>query len=178
MQTVLISSLLRLSLSARERVILTSPQCCSKAISLPEGVTSLLSIVESANNFVLPSGPWSSEQVKDLQDAGEQLVPFFVSIPSANESQRPIGFVRHGVVSALIKDNEGRSALGQQSCWDVRSDGNIVWAIGFADWVNASINPVDTRTAEMDRLLRCWRAEGNFNDRLKGDLQSYVKRAL
>ena len=161
-------------MSTINKASLAQPQ-----ISLSSG-DSLLDIVAKVDNGVLPVGPWSSAKHSEHKAAArsgnaEHFIPFFLLRQHAlAKPQRPIGFLRPSVVSALVQDNKEREAANSAPCWDLQhgEDPSDVWAISFADWFTAKSDnkgdAVKLRTEQMDRLARKWRAAGAFNDTLGG----------
>lgn len=125
---------------------------------------------------------------ESVQDE-ELLIPFFVE----EADERPIGFLRPKVVEALQADNEhAQSKLKMQPCWKIlriadserdetrpsgrdienreASPQNGIWGVAFAEWLNEEGK--DARSEHMDRLCRSWKAQGLFNDELKGELNN------
>lgn len=144
-------------------------------LKLPSGYGSLLPLVHECNNLILPHGPWDNytERLHTIATRTadgtvvdeEPVVPFLISHAAG---EKPIGFVRHQVASALEDDHQKHLVSDAASPWEFRysNDPNkVLKAIAFADWVNEGGKY--TRTMHMERIVSDWKKHGAFTPILR-----------
>ncbi|PPQ63814.1 hypothetical protein CVT24_009809 [Panaeolus cyanescens] len=162
-----------------------------KPLSLPAGHHSLLPLVHSCNNLVLPSRSSLDQDNSDTNlptistrsptgesIATEQVVPFHLSHttdshitnPTLTISRGPVGFLRPQVASALEDDHQKHQLSGAASPWDLRyaksESQSILTSVAFADWVNDGGKY--TRTMHVERIVGDWKKHGHFKEILRG----------
>jgi len=94
----------------------------------------------------------------------EIVVPFLIS---HDTSERPVGYLRPQVVSALEDDHQKHLVSGSASPWDLRySKGSTKYlkTFAFAEWVNEGGK--FTRTMHMERIVLDWQRRMMFKELL------------
>jgi len=143
-----------------------------KPVSYPSGYKTLLSLVLRSTNLVLLRGPngghISASRDEHNSSVGEEKVsPFLLSHSWAGD--KPLGYVREGVLQAILKDHENR---GWNSPWNIKfvdegqAKPEVPSSIAFADWVNN--DGVERRTKELKRLIDSWKDSDTFTEILRG----------
>ncbi|KAF9565813.1 hypothetical protein CPC08DRAFT_704248 [Agrocybe pediades] len=143
-------------------------------LRLPRGHHSLLPLVNSCNNLVLPNEPWDNQSIHAIAtrtaEGGivdqETVVPFFIS---HHTQDKPVGFIRPEVALALEEDHQKHLIQGSASPWELRyskEHPKTLRAAAFAAWVNEGGKY--TRTMHMERLVYDWRKHNMFSVILKG----------
>jgi len=92
-------------------------------------------------------------------------VPFLIS---HDPWEKPVGYLRPQVVSALEEDHQKHIISGSSSPWDLRYSKdcpNCLKALAFADWVNEGGK--FTRTMHMERIVQDWQRREMFKEVLK-----------
>lgn len=142
-------------------------------LRLPPGHRGLLPLVHECNNLILPHCPWDTDRVHTIATRTadgsivdeEPVVPFLIT---HHADEKPIGFVRRQVASALEDDHQKHLVSDSASPWDFRySSGadRTLRAIAFADWVNEGGKY--TRTMHMERIVADWKRHGAFTPILR-----------
>lgn len=129
---------------------------------------SVLPLVRSAINLVLPPGPFDDPAITHRASCNEgsipleeeeHLLPMFLRSTSPST---PIGFLRPIVVQEILKNDH---ESGKRSIWNVlRRPDDSPWAICFAD----QVADVQARMHAIRGVLERWKTEGLFPDVLKG----------
>ena len=145
-----------------------------RPLQLPSGYQSLLPLVRSCSDLSLPHYPCQSETpyvIASYNPEGaildeEAVVPFLIS---HEPSEKPVGYLRTQVASALEDDHQKHLVSGSASPWDLRysknSTTNCLKALAFAEWVNEGGK--FTRTMHMERIVLDWRKRKMFKEVLK-----------
>lgn len=152
-------------------------------LRLPSGYHSLLPLICSSSNLVLPNGPWQGKnqhfvgsRAPDGSIVGEEIViPFFISRLTSPEHD-PVGFLRPEVTAALERDHRKYIETGAKSPWDIHYCHTKLESVSFAPWVNAGGKYL--RTMHMERLINEWKQEKVFTDILRGDDQTSFPRCV
>ncbi|KAF8817430.1 hypothetical protein BYT27DRAFT_7198959 [Phlegmacium glaucopus] len=140
-------------------------------LQLPSG--SLLPLVRSCSNLILPHNPWQSETPHIIASHNSEgaildeeiVVPFLISHHS---SERPVGYLRQQVASALEDDHQRHLVSGSASPWDLRyskDSTKCLKTLAFADWVNEGGK--FTRTMHVERIVLEWQKRKMFKELLK-----------
>jgi len=143
-------------------------------LKLPRGHESLLPLVHTCNNLVLPNEPWDSHSTHIIGTrtaegdvvGRETAIPFLIS---HNTREKPIGLIRPDVALALEEDHQKHLVQGSASPWELRyskEHPKALQAVAFAAWVNEGGKY--TRTMHMERLVYDWRKHNVFPIILKG----------
>lgn len=143
-------------------------------LKLPPSHRTLLPLIRSSNNLVLPPQPWASQahlSIGTRTPEGdviekETVVPFVLSHA---QRESPVGFIRPQVASALEEDHQKHLVSGSASPWDLKytkEHPKQLKSAAFAAWVNEGGKY--TRTMHMERLVYDWRKHGMFPEILKG----------
>lgn len=149
-------------------------------LKLPPGFTSLLPLILSSNNLVLPGDPsWPANERYSTGTVGsrtedravtltETVVPFFLSHNHASDGGQRLGYLRPAVVRALSEDHE---ELAARSPWDMQlSDAGNVASVSFTSRVNGEGQ--SSRTQHMERIVKGWKDRKMFADILGGEHSS------
>ncbi|KAF8906217.1 hypothetical protein CPB84DRAFT_1770253 [Gymnopilus junonius] len=142
-------------------------------LKLPPGHRTLLPLINSCNNLVLPPQPWVAQthlSIGTRTPEGdvvekENVLPFVLS-----HAQReiPLGFIRPQVAAALEEDHQKHLVSGSASPWDLKytkEHPKQLKSAAFAAWVNEGGK--FTRTMHMERLVYDWRKHNMFPEVLK-----------
>ncbi|KDR80652.1 hypothetical protein GALMADRAFT_241011 [Galerina marginata CBS 339.88] len=143
-------------------------------LRLPPGHRSLLPLVHSCNNLVLPHQPWHSQAplVMGTRNSDgevvdkEHIVPFVLS---HGHREGPVGFLRPQVASALEDDHQKHLVSGAASPWDLKytkDHPKSLKSVAFAAWINEGGKY--TRTMHIEHLVDEWRRRNMFPEVLKG----------
>ncbi|KAF9054504.1 hypothetical protein BJ165DRAFT_1439377 [Panaeolus papilionaceus] len=168
-----------------------------KPLSLPAGHHSLLPLVHSCNNLILPtsssltidaldsSSPQHQPTISTRSPTGEAIatetvVPFHLSHSNASlsplqdpniaASRGPVGLLRPQVASALEDDHQKHLVSGAASPWDLRytkTDGQSVLR-SVAFADWVNEGGKYTRTMHMERIVDDWKKHGQFKEILRG----------
>lgn len=147
----------------------------TRSLQLPSGHQSLLPLVRSYNNLILPHNPGRSEtphviaSVSHMSEGEiidqEIVVPFLIS---HDPFEKPVGYLRHQVVSAIEDDHQKHLVYGSASPWDLRYSNHptkCLKSLAFADWVNEGGK--FTRTMHMEKILLDWQSKKMFKEVLR-----------
>ena len=138
-----------------------------RPLQLPAGHQSLLPLVYSCNNLILPHNPYQSDTpciIASRNSEGatideETVVPFLIS---HDPSEKPVGYLRPQVVSALEDDHQKHLVSGSASPWDFRYSTKSLKSLAFAEWVNEGGK--FTRTMHMERIVLDWQKKKMFKE--------------
>lgn len=144
-----------------------------RPLRFPSGYQSILPLVHSCTNLILPHNPCQSETphiIASRNSEGaiideEMVVPFLIS---HDPSEKPVGYLRPQVVSALEDDHQKHLVSGSASPWDFRYSKNptkSLKSLAFAEWVNEGGK--FTRTMHMERIVLDWHKRKMFKELLK-----------
>lgn len=145
-------------------------------LKLPHGYRSLLPLVHECNNLVLPHVPCHTDKPHTIATRTadgsvmneEAVIPFLIS---HDQREKPIGFVRAQVASALEEDHQKHLVSDAVSPWDLKysnEQNKVLKAVAFADWVNEGGKY--TRTMHMERLVSEWKKQNIFKEILRGEI--------
>lgn len=144
-----------------------------RPLQLPSGHQSLLPLVHSCSNLVLPYNPCQSETPHIIASRNSEgaiideeiVVPLLISHDSL---EKPVGYLRPQVVSALEDDHQKHLVSGSASPWDLRyskDSTKSLKSLAFAEWVNEGGK--FTRTMHMERIVLDWHRRQMFKEVLK-----------
>ncbi|KAJ3504136.1 hypothetical protein NLJ89_g8100 [Agrocybe chaxingu] len=141
------------------------------SLSLPRGHHSLLPLVYSCNNLILPRDTQRPTTVGTRTAEGdvvneEHVIPFLLS---QDQKDGPVGYLRAQVASALEEDHQKHLVSGAASPWDLRysrEQARDLVSVAFAPWVNEGGKY--TRTMHMERIVYEWKKHGLFKEILRG----------
>lgn len=153
----------------------TNSAASARPLRLPSGHQSLLPLVRSCSNLILPhNNPcqpetphcvMASRKSEGAISDEEIVVPFLIS---HDPSDKPVGYLRPQVVSAIEEDHQKHLISGSASPWDLRYSKDCptcVKALAFADWVNEGGK--FARTMHMERIVQDWQKREMFKDVLR-----------
>ena len=133
----------------------------------------MLPVLDRWDRIKLPRGPFTAadhwpRQAAARDDGVAYCVPLFLQ----EGDLQPVGFVNPRILEALLQDCRDAKVAGQAEPWtflrasatdvSITSEDSFksIWAVCFADWVNAK--GTAGRTAEIGRFVRRGCQQGLF----------------
>jgi hypothetical protein len=132
----------------------------------------MVPVLDRWDRIKLPRGPFTAaghgpRQAAARDDGIAYVVPLFLQ----EGDLQPVGFVNPRILEALLQDCRDANVAGQPEPWTfLRAATDVsttpedsfksIWAVCFADWVNAQ--GTACRTAEISRFVRRGCQQGLF----------------